>query len=459
MRLNQCGVCSFAADCGGGGGGGGTAAAGVVKEAFTAAFQQQHRTSRAVLEGAFRGFDEISESAEHQQGNLLQLSCFCNNKDWLLALACNSTSHSAAVLPAAAVSEAAKAAEEATAAAAAGPGTAVGHSLLVSCVKLFQAVQAVHKAFAWQAVELAVQVAAMSCAAAAEVAQQNEAGTASAVDGQSRASGSKSAAAAAAWYWLCGRCLVLAGVMLQQFDAALQDFEATVLQARVQQTPKQVFGGIAAAVTNLQSALGGQLDAAAKVMPAGAAAARERLVFALGTAAAECSEDLEQLLLAARGAADNISSDETDSSSSSSSRGGGSTNIREHGPYPAVQCLQEVNRAAAAAAAAVIKGQQGLGQQLEALGRAVCGVSASSACCNNPSCSSRAQLSESALVGGKSSRCSACKVARYCSRDCQVRSGATQMCIKMHLASAVQQPAVCTLLPQRCAGRFCRPCG
>jgi hypothetical protein len=388
----------------------------VVKKAFTAAFQQQHRTSRAVLEGAFRGFDEVSESPEHLQGNLLQLSCFCNNKDWLLHLACNSTSQSAAV-PAAIANEAAKAAEAATAAAAC--STAVGHSLLASCIKLFQAAQAVHKPFAWQAVELAVQVATISCAAAAEAAQQDEEGK-NAGDARSGASGSKSAAAAAAaasWYWLCGRCLVLAGMMLQQCDTALQDSEATVLQARVQQTPKQVFGGIAAAVTNLQSALGGQLDAAATAIPAGAAAARERLVLALGAATAECSEKLEQLLLAARAAAESVNDDETDSSSSSSG-GVGSASGRGRSEYLAVQCLQEVDTAAAAA---VPDGQQGLGQQLVAFGRAVCGVSASSVCCNNPSCSSRAQSSEGALVGGKSSRCSACKMARYCSRDCQVR--------------------------------------
>jgi hypothetical protein len=367
-----------------------------------------------VLKGAFRGFDEVSESEEHQHCNILQLSCFCN-KDWLLELACNSTSQSAAAVPAAAaVSEAAKAAEEATAAATASSaaaagsgGTAVGHSLLVSCIKLFEAVHTVHKPFAWQAIELAVQVAAMSCAAAADALQQDAASKASG-DAQS----SKSAAAAAAWYWLCGRSLVLAGGMLQQCDAALQDSAATVLSARVQQTPKQVFAGIAAAVTDIQGALGGQLAAAAAVLPAGAGAARERLLFALDAAAAECSEELEQLL-AARAAADSTDND-----------GGGSTSSTECSPSPAVRCLQEVDTAAAAAVAAaeaVLEVQQGLGQQLEAFGRAVCAVSASSACCNNPSCSSRAQLSEGALVGGKSSRCSACKVARYCSRDCQVR--------------------------------------
>jgi hypothetical protein len=40
-------------------------------------------------------------------------------------------------------------------------------------------------------------------------------------------------------------------------------------------------------------------------------------------------------------------------------------------------------------------------------------------CCNNPGCRNLDGLSEQELVSGRSSRCSGCKVARYCSRECQ----------------------------------------
>jgi hypothetical protein len=126
-----------------------------------------------VLEGALRGFDPASDSYEQQQEEvLLMLHGFCSSKHWLLDLAYSSSSSNAAS------SEAARAAEEATAAAAAahtaaGAGTAVGPSLLVSCIKLFHNVQVLHVPFTWQAIELAVQVAGMSCAAA-EAAQQQQ---------------------------------------------------------------------------------------------------------------------------------------------------------------------------------------------------------------------------------------------------------------------------------------------
>jgi hypothetical protein len=40
-------------------------------------------------------------------------------------------------------------------------------------------------------------------------------------------------------------------------------------------------------------------------------------------------------------------------------------------------------------------------------------------CCNNPSCSNTAGLTEASLVSGKGCICAGCKVARYCGKACQ----------------------------------------
>jgi hypothetical protein len=40
-------------------------------------------------------------------------------------------------------------------------------------------------------------------------------------------------------------------------------------------------------------------------------------------------------------------------------------------------------------------------------------------CCNNPSCSNTAGLSEASIVSGKGCICAGCKVARYCGKSCQ----------------------------------------
>jgi hypothetical protein len=40
-------------------------------------------------------------------------------------------------------------------------------------------------------------------------------------------------------------------------------------------------------------------------------------------------------------------------------------------------------------------------------------------CCNNPSCSNTAGLTEASIVSGKGCICAGCKVARYCGKACQ----------------------------------------
>jgi hypothetical protein len=199
---------------------------------------------------------------------------------------------------------------------------------------------------------------------------------------------------------------VLAGAMLQQCSSAQHDPSARVLSLPIDRTPVAVFQGITATVQAMQGALGVQLDAAAAALPGGAKDSGQLLLSAVAAATGSCSEELDQSLSAGMASIDNACSSSSSSSNSND------------GPPVALICLQEVDKVAAAAAA--VPGQQQLAQQLQAFGKAVCAVSPTSQCCNNPSCSSRAQLSEAALVGGKSSRCSSCKVARYCSRECQV---------------------------------------
>jgi hypothetical protein len=62
-----------------------------------------------------------------------------------------------------------------------------------------------------------------------------------------------------------------------------------------------------------------------------------------------------------------------------------------------------------------------LAQKLQQLAAAVISQLPLPYCCNNPGCRNLAGLSEQELVSGRSSRCSGCKVARYCSRECQAQ--------------------------------------
>jgi len=57
-------------------------------------------------------------------------------------------------------------------------------------------------------------------------------------------------------------------------------------------------------------------------------------------------------------------------------------------------------------------------QQLEVVGQALSSLPVAAAC-NNPKCVNLTGSSEQEIVGGLTCRCSGCKLAFYCGRDCQ----------------------------------------
>jgi hypothetical protein len=81
------------------------------------------------------------------------------------------------------------------------------------------------------------------------------------------------------------------------------------------------------------------------------------------------------------------------------------------------QDLAVANREYAAAAdpAAAL---QRVCARLKAFGQALCACAVPHVC-NNPLCRNVSGPSEAALVGGRSCLCAGCRVARYCSRECQ----------------------------------------
>jgi hypothetical protein len=82
-----------------------------------------------------------------------------------------------------------------------------------------------------------------------------------------------------------------------------------------------------------------------------------------------------------------------------------------------------------------------LGQQLQQVGTALIMQLPQPLWCCNPRCSSLAQLSELALVGGKGCVCSGCRTARFCSRECLTACWTNQLhrrvCKRIAAASAV----------------------
>uniref|UniRef100_A0A383WKL8 phytol kinase n=1 Tax=Tetradesmus obliquus TaxID=3088 RepID=A0A383WKL8_TETOB len=82
-----------------------------------------------------------------------------------------------------------------------------------------------------------------------------------------------------------------------------------------------------------------------------------------------------------------------------------------------------------------------LAKRLQQLGAAVISRLPLPYCCSNPRCSNLGGLSEQELVAGKASRCSGCKVARYCSRQCQAEhweapAGHKAVCKRLRAAAA-----------------------
>jgi hypothetical protein len=285
---------------------------------------------------------------------------------------------------------------------------AAGHSLLLSTVKLLDAAQQMRLPVTYQVVETSLQVAIISRTAAAVALQPDQ-------QQQQQLAGS----AAAGWLWLCGQSLLaLADVLLRQDSSALVDNEGPdgLLQLSISLTPRAVFSNCVALVQGAGALLHAQLGAAADAMPAAAAtAAVQELVFALADAARECNDalDLELSLFAAADPAEDKHGDRLADVivSESSSRG--------NAP-PSVLCIRELPR---------VSNTLSVGQQLKSFAAALCGLSPNRQCCNNPGCGSCSGLSETALVGGKSCRCGGCKVARYCSRECQVRCSVYSFCI------------------------------
>jgi hypothetical protein len=91
--------------------------------------------------------------------------------------------------------------------------------------------------------------------------------------------------------------------------------------------------------------------------------------------------------------------------------------------------------------AAQPQGSLQLAQRLQQLGAAVISQLPQPHCCNNPGCRNLGGLSEQQLVSNRGSRCSSCKVARYCSRECQAEhwgapAGHKAVCKRLRAAAA-----------------------
>jgi hypothetical protein len=81
--------------------------------------------------------------------------------------------------------------------------------------------------------------------------------------------------------------------------------------------------------------------------------------------------------------------------------------------YPGIEELQAVPDAVE-----VSERVDGLIRVLVSVGNAL-SMFAVPHCCNNPSCSNTAGLTEAGIVSGKGCICAGCKVARYCGKPCQ----------------------------------------
>jgi hypothetical protein len=92
---------------------------------------------------------------------------------------------------------------------------------------------------------------------------------------------------------------------------------------------------------------------------------------------------------------------------------------------------------ASSAANTPIQTQESLSHHLQTLGHALSSLVHAHAC-NNPSCSNMSGPSEAKLVAGSSSKCSSCRMARYCSRACQKEHWKHHKPVCKGLADAVE---------------------
>lgn len=81
-----------------------------------------------------------------------------------------------------------------------------------------------------------------------------------------------------------------------------------------------------------------------------------------------------------------------------------------------------------------------LQKELQSVGVALTSFAPPSAC-NNPLCSNSTKPSEAALVQSKTSRCSACRAARYCGKACQVSHWKQHKHVCKRLAAAARAAA------------------
>jgi ATP-dependent RNA helicase DHX37/DHR1 len=80
---------------------------------------------------------------------------------------------------------------------------------------------------------------------------------------------------------------------------------------------------------------------------------------------------------------------------------------------------------------------------LQAFGQAVALQFPAGALCCNPACGNLSGSSEGSLLG-PGSRCSGCKVARFCSKQCSLaawKAGHKAVCKRLKKAAAAESPA------------------
>lgn len=104
-----------------------------------------------------------------------------------------------------------------------------------------------------------------------------------------------------------------------------------------------------------------------------------------------------------------------------------------------VACYPEVLATKGVTAAVVAERVDGLIRALVSLGQ-VLSVFAVRHCCNNPGCSNITGLTEKGTVRGKGCSCSGCRVARYCSKSCQVAHWKVHKPVCKMLAAAAASP-------------------